>query len=99
MTSVAIVVPALVLLGMPQPIQGLLATALLLFLPGFTLVRLAPPRDPVLGATLAIALSLALAAAVSTALLYAGAWSWQLCVAILGGISLVGGVLSLRVAE
>ena len=56
MTSVATVVPALVLLGMPQPIQGLLATALLLFLPGFTLVRLAPPRDPVLGATLAIAL-------------------------------------------
>lgn len=85
--------PALVVTGVPQPTQALLAAALLAFLPGYALVRLVPPRDPVMAVALSIAASLALATVVSAGLLYAGAWSWQLCCLLLGAITVGASVV------
>lgn len=80
--------PALVVLGVPQPMQALLATALLAFVPGFALVRLAAPREPLTAVALSIALSLAVATVMSAGLLYVGLWSWQLCCILLGAVTL-----------
>jgi hypothetical protein len=83
------VVPAVVVVGVPQPLQALLAAVLLLALPGAAVVRLLDPAlQPLPLLVLAMAISLALAGALSTALLYAGTWSWQVCCVLLGAVTL-----------
>lgn len=93
---VAAASPPLLIAGVPQPAQAVLALTLLAFLPGFALLRLSPGREPIQTAALSIALSLALATVLATSLLYVGMWSWQACVAILGGIALVASSLRVR---
>ena len=94
------VVPAVVVVGVPQPLQALLAAVLLLALPGAAVVRLLDPTVSALPlVVLAMAVSLSLAAAVSTALLYAGFWSWQVCCLLLGVITITACALRGRVVR
>lgn len=87
LATVGAVLPALVIVGVPQPVAAVLGTALLALVPGFALVRLAPPRDPLAVLALSVATSLSLATVVSSALFYTGAWSWQLCSVVLGVVT------------
>lgn len=87
LATVGTLLPTLLVVGVPQTTQALLAAALLTFVPGYALVRLAPPRDTLATVALSIAASLSLATVVSSGLLYAGAWSWQLCCILLGAIT------------
>jgi len=80
--------PLLVIVGLPQPFQALLAVALLAVVPGYAIIRLAPPGDALCTAVVSVAVSLALATVVSTALLYLSVWSWQAVAVALGVITL-----------
>jgi hypothetical protein len=94
--AVAASAPVLVVAGVPQPAQALLALALLAFLPGFALLRLAAERDPFQVVALSVAVSLSLAAVLATTLLYVGMWSWQTCAFLLAGVTVTACVLQLR---
>jgi uncharacterized membrane protein len=99
-TTAGLLFPILLLVGVPQPAKALLAAALLGFVPGYALVRFAPPHDSVLvRLILSIAISLALATVVSSALLYLGVWSWHLCAGLLGGVTVGAGLLRWRRTE
>ncbi len=94
--AVAASAPVLLVAGVPQPAQALLGLALLAFLPGFALLRLAAERDPFRVVTLSVAVSLSLAAVLATTLLYVGMWSWQTCAFLLAGITVMACGLDLR---
>lgn len=88
--------PVLVIVGLPQPVQALLAVALLGLVPGYAITRLMPLGDALIIALVSVAMSLALATAVSTALLYLSAWSWEACAIALGVVTLGASAARLR---
>ena len=89
-------VPVLVIVGLPQPIQALLAIALLGLVPGYAITRLTPLGDALFTALVSVAVSLALATFVSTALLYLNVWSGQACAIALGVVTLGASAARLR---
>ena len=95
-TGVAgLLLPALLLVGVPQPFRGIAAIALLAFVPGFAVTRLIDLASLAFDVVVAIAVSLALATAVSVGLLYLTAWSWGACVWLLGALTVVASVVRL----
>ncbi|MGX9901856.1 hypothetical protein ACW0JT_22110 [Arthrobacter sp. SA17] len=84
------------LIGLPTPLQAVVATAALVLLPGLALARLTRVTDHGLGALLALALGLSALTAVSTALFYLAVWSWQACVATMGVITVLACVARAR---
>lgn len=91
-----VLLPVLVIVGLPQPVQAVLAVALLGFVPGYAIIRLMPLGDALFTALVSVAVSLALATAVSTALLYLIVWSWQVCAITLGVVTLGASAARLR---
>ena len=87
--AAGLLLPTLLLVGVPQPVRGLAAFALLAFLPGFAVTRLIDLGSRAFEVVVAMAVSLALATAVSTGLLYLTAWSWGACILLLGALTLV----------
>jgi hypothetical protein len=77
------------LAGLPTPLQAVAAIAVLVVLPGQSLVRLMQVTDVALGALLVLALGLAALTAVSTAMFYLAVWSWQACVVTMGVITVL----------
>jgi uncharacterized membrane protein len=90
-----VLLPALLLVGVPQPARALVAFALLAFVPGFAVTRLIDLASLAFDVVVAIAVSLALATAVSTGLLYLTAWSWGACVCVLGALTVAASVVRL----
>lgn len=80
--------PLLIIVGLPQPAQAVLAVALLALVPGYAIIRLMPLGEALLTVLVSVAVSLGLATAVSTALLYLSVWSWQACAIVLGMVTL-----------
>jgi hypothetical protein len=90
-----VLLPALLLVGVPQPARVLAAFALLAFVPGFAVTRLIDLASLAFDVVVAIAISVALATAVSTGLLYLTAWSWGACVCVLGALTVAASVVRL----
>jgi uncharacterized membrane protein len=90
-----LLLPALLLLDVPQPAKALAGFALLGFVPGFAVTRLIDLASLAFDVVVAIAVSLALATAVSTGLLYLTAWSWGACVCVLGALTVAASVVRL----
>jgi hypothetical protein len=70
-----------------EPIRSLAVVSLLLLLPGLAVARLLRPDDAILFLLVAFSSSLALTVLTATALMYAGVWSWQLTLVLLGAIT------------
>jgi len=85
----AVALSVVTLVGLPGPLQALVALAVLVLLPGQALVRLMPVTDGALGALLMVALGIASLTAVSTAMFYLTVWSWQGCVVAMGAITVL----------
>ncbi|MHC6229015.1 hypothetical protein ACX5I6_04515 [Arthrobacter sp. MMS24-T111] len=81
------VLSLVLLIGLPIPLQALVAAAVLVLLPGQAMTRLTPVTDLALAALLVMALGLATLTAVSTAMFYLTVWSWQACVVAMGSIT------------
>jgi uncharacterized membrane protein len=94
-----VLLPALLLIGAPQPARALAGFALLAFVPGFAVTRLIDLASLAFDLVVAVAVSLALATTVSTGLLYLTAWSWGACVCVLGALTVVASVVRLRRAS
>jgi hypothetical protein len=77
-----------------QPIRALAAAGVLMCLPGLAVARLLRLRDPLLFLAVVPAVSLALTALASTGLMYAGVWSWQLTLGLLGLVTVVVAAVS-----
>jgi uncharacterized membrane protein len=78
--------------GFDAPLRSIVVLAFLLVCPGLALVRLLRIREPVTEVTLGVALSVALAVVVPGTMLYAGAWSPQLGLALLIAATLAASV-------
>ncbi len=79
-----LLLPAVTVVQPVQPVRALTAACVLLVLPGAGLALRAGLRDPLLAVVIAVAASLACTVVTSTALMYLGIWSWQLCLVLLG---------------
>lgn len=88
--------PLLILIGLPQPAQAVLAIALLALVPGYAIIRLVPLGELSLTLLVSVALSLGLATVVSTVLLYLSVWSWQGCAIVLGIVTLGASAVRFR---
>jgi hypothetical protein len=101
----AVVILSVVLLvvvvaaGAGAPVQPLVAGWFLLVCPGLALAPLIRLGDLWDELALAVGVSVALDIVVATGLMYAGAWSPPLIVAVLGAVSLAGAALQLRAQE
>jgi hypothetical protein len=85
--GLAVLMPLLAVMQPVQPIRALAAASVLMLLPGIAVVRLLRLGDPILSLVVAPSVSLALTLLTSTALMYAGIWSWQLTLALLGAVT------------
>ncbi|ELT45443.1 hypothetical protein [Arthrobacter nitrophenolicus] len=85
----AVALSVVTLVGLPGPLQALVALTVLVLLPGQALVRLTPVTDAALAALLVVALGIATLTAVSTAMFYLTVWSWQGCVVAMGAITVL----------
>jgi hypothetical protein len=92
----ALALSLVTLIGLPTPVQAVLAIAVLILLPGQALARLMPVTDLALSVLLVLALGLATLTAVSTAMFYLGVWSWQACVLTMGVITILACVARAR---
>lgn len=95
--ALGLLLPILVVLEPPQPMRSLAAASVLMVLPGLALAQLLGLRDLVLSVVVTVASSLALTVLTSTGLLYAGVYSWQLCLVLVGLIT--AGVAGTTVAR
>jgi hypothetical protein len=85
--GLAVLMPLLAAIQPVQPIRALAALSVLMLLPGIAVARLLRLADPILSLVVVPSVSLALTVLTSTALMYAGIWSWQLTLALLGAIT------------
>jgi hypothetical protein len=85
--GLAVLMPLLAAIQPVQPIRALAAASVLMLLPGIAVARLLRLGDPILSLVVAPSVSLALTVLTSTALMYAGIWSWQLTLALLGAVT------------
>jgi hypothetical protein len=94
LVALGILMPLLAALQPAQPIRALAAAAVLLLLPGVAVARLLRLGDPVLFLLASTSVSLALTVLTSTGLMYAGIWSWQLTLALLGAVTVAVAVVT-----
>lgn len=86
----------MVLLNSPSVARAMIVFGFLLFVPGWSFIRILRMDNPIIEWTLAIALSLALNTLVAMILIYTNAWSAQLGVIVLVGISLIGSMINAK---
>ena len=91
LVALGVLLPLVAVVQPIQPIRALAAEGLLLLLPGLAVARLLRPGDAILFVVVAFAASLALSVLTATGLMYAGIWSWQLTLVLLGVITADGG--------
>ena len=94
--GLGILCPLLLLATPPQPLRAVLAIAMMGFLPGYALVRLAGVSEWFVVLVVSVAVSLSLSTVVSMGLLYASVWSWQLSVGLLGLVAVAAVVAQMR---
>ncbi len=85
----AVALSLVTLIGLPTPLQTVVALAVLVLLPGQAMARLTQVTDAAFRALLVLALGLAALTAVSTAMFYLAVWSWQACVVTMGVITVL----------
>lgn len=91
----ALATGALVFSGFEDPFRPVVVLAFLFVCPGLALVRLLAIGEPVTELTLGVALSIALAVLVPGTLIYTGAWSPKLGLALLIAATLAASVREL----
>jgi hypothetical protein len=79
-----VVMPAVAVAQPVQPFRAVAAASVLVLLPGLAVAMLMRLDDPPLLALVAVSVSLALTVLTSALLMYAGLWSWQLTLGLLG---------------
>jgi hypothetical protein len=89
LVALGVLLPLVAAMQPVQPIRALAAAGVLMCLPGLAVARLLRLRDPLLFLAVVPAVSLALTALASTGLMYAGVWSWQLTLGLLGLVTVV----------
>jgi len=94
LVALGILMPVLAALEPAQPIRALAAAGVLLLLPGVAVARFLRLGDPVLFLVASTSVSLALTVLTSTGLMYAGIWSWQLTLALLGAVTVAVAVVT-----
>jgi hypothetical protein len=94
LVALGILMPLLAALQPAQPIRALAAAGVLLLLPGVAVARFLRLGDPVLFLVASTSVSLALTVLTSTGLMYAGIWSWQLTLALLGAVTVAVAVVT-----
>lgn len=89
LVALGVLMPLLAAAQPVQPVRALAAAGVLVCLPGLAVARLLHLRDPLLFLAVVPAVSLAMTALASTALMYAGVWTWQLTLGLLGVVTVV----------
>lgn len=79
-----VMLPLLAILSPWGALRAPAAAGVVLVLPGLALVRLMRLADPLLRTLVSVTGSLAATVSTSSALMYAGLWSWQLALGVLG---------------
>jgi hypothetical protein len=87
LVGLGVLMPLVAVLQPVQPMRALAAASMLLLLPGLAVARLLRLSDPLLFLVAALSVSLALTTLTSTGLMYAGIWSWQLTLLLLGALT------------
>jgi hypothetical protein len=87
LVGLGILMPLLAAMQPLQPVRALAAASVLMLLPGIAVARLLRLSDPILFLVVVPSVSLALTVLTSTGLMYAGIWSWQLTLALLGAVT------------
>ena len=87
LVALGVLMPLLAAAQPVQPIRALAAASVLLCLPGLAVARLLRLGDPLLLLAVVPSVSLALTVLAATGLMYAGVWSWQLTLALLGVVT------------
>jgi hypothetical protein len=87
LVAVGVLLPLVAVVPPSQPIRAIAAAGLLLLVPGLAVARLLRLGDPILFVVVALSTSLALSVLAATGLMYAGIWSWQLTLVLLGLIT------------
>lgn len=87
LVALGILLPLVAMAQPVQPIRALAAASVVMLLPGVAVGRLIRLRDPLLVLVAVPSTSLALTVLVSTGLMYVGSWTWQLTLALLGGVT------------
>jgi hypothetical protein len=87
LAGLGVLMPLVAAMQPVQPIRALAAASVLMILPGLAVARLLRLADPVLMVLVSFSGSLALTVLTSTSLMYAGIWSWQLTLGLLGAIT------------
>jgi hypothetical protein len=88
-----------VFLNAPVLLRGLVGLTFTLFVPGLTIVRFLRLTDTLLQVSLAVATSLALEVIVSFTMVYAGAWSPRVALAIVAGIGVVAAAVEVGAVQ
>ncbi|MCW2765194.1 MAG: hypothetical protein JWO11_1153 [Nocardioides sp.] len=87
LAGLGVLMPLLAAMQPVQPIRALAAASVLMLLPGIAVARLLRLDDAILFLAVAPSVSLALTVLTSTGLMYAGIWSWQLTLVLLGVVT------------
>jgi hypothetical protein len=87
LAALGVLMPLLAMVQPAQPIRALAAASMVTLLPGAAVARLVRLRDPLLVLVAVPSTSLALTVLMSTGLMYAGIWTWQLTLALLGVVT------------
>lgn len=87
LVALGVLMPLLAATEPVQPIRALAAASVLLCLPGLAVARLLRLGDPFLLLAVVPSVSLALTVLAATGLMYAGVWSWQLTLGLLGVVT------------
>jgi hypothetical protein len=87
LVALGVLLPLVAVAQPVQPVRALAAASVVMLLPGAAVVRLVRLRDPLLVLVAVPSTSLALTVLVSTGLMYVGSWTWQLTLALLGGLT------------
>lgn len=94
LVELSVLLPLLAILESGPVVRAAAAATVMLVLPGLALARLLRLDDRVLFVLVTVTGSLATAVVVTTGLMYAGLWSWQLSLGLLGGGAAVAALLT-----
>lgn len=94
LVGLGVLMPVLAATQPVQPIRAVAAASILMLLPGLAVARLLRLKDPLLLLAVVPSVSLALTVLASTGLMYAGVWSWQLTLGLLGVATVAAAALT-----
>ena len=89
LAALGLALPLLAAIEPFQPLRALAAATVLGLLPGLGMARLTGVRDVPLFVVIALAGSVGVTVLASSALTYAGIWTWQLALFVIGGLASV----------